>query len=70
MLTMDKQKIHTERNVIEDESIQRDPVKGELIPLFGSLNHLIIAPLHLISICHGENQLALKAESLPSNSAM
>jgi len=71
MLPMDKkQKIRTERDVIEEQSIEREHFQRKLIPPFGSVKKLIITPMHLISICHGEGQLSLKANHLPSNSAM
>jgi hypothetical protein len=71
MLLMDKkQKIHTEREVTEEKSIRRDHFPRKLIPPFGSIKKLIITPMHLISICHGEDQLSLKAKHLPNNSAM
>jgi hypothetical protein len=71
MLPMDKkQKMRTERDVIEEQNIQRGHFLRKLIPPFGSVKKLIIAPMHFISICHGKNQLSLKAKHLPSNSAM
>jgi hypothetical protein len=71
MLPMDKkQKIRTERDVIYEQSIERDHFHRKLIPPFGSVKKLVIAPMHFISICHGEDQLSLKAKHLPNNSAM
>jgi len=71
MLPMDKkQKMRTERDAIEERGIQRDHFLRKLIPPSGSVKKLIIVPMHFISICHGEDQLSLKAKHLSSNSAM
>jgi hypothetical protein len=63
----EKAKSHTQRNVIDEQSTRKDLFNGKLIPPFGGVNHAIIAPTDLISICHGEDQLPLKAGRLQNN---
>lgn len=54
--------IQTERNLIDEQRTRKDLFSSIRIPLFGSDKQLIIAPMYLISIGHGEDQFTLKAE--------
>jgi len=59
-----KQKFHTERNVIDEHRTWKNLCIREFIPSLGGNKQPIITPVYFISICHGEDQLRLKAEQL------
>jgi hypothetical protein len=61
-----KEKFHTEREVIDEHGTRKNLCIGEFIPSLGSDKQPIVTPVYLISICHGEDQLPLKAEHLPN----
>lgn len=50
--------------MIDEQSTWENLFDGKRISPFGGVDHSIIAPAHLISICHSEDKLPLKAEHL------
>ena len=50
--------------MIDEQSAWKNLFDGKRVSPFRSVNHSIIAPAYLISICHSEDQLPLKAENL------
>jgi hypothetical protein len=64
----DKERLHTEGKLVDEQSTRKKPFRRELGHPFGSINHSIIALAHFISIRHGEDQLSLESEHLSSDS--
>lgn len=54
-------KIQTEGDLIDKQSTRKDLFSSVLIPLSGSHKQLIVMSMHLVSICHGEDQFPVKA---------
>jgi len=50
--------------MIDEQSTWENLFDGKRISPFGGVDHSIIARAHLISICHSEDKLPLKAEHL------
>ena len=57
------EKIQTERNLIDEQTTRKNLFSSVLNTLFGRDKQLIMAPMHLIPVCHGEDQFSLKAEN-------
>ena len=60
--------LRTQGNVIDEQSTRKGLFYPKLVQPFGSINHPIIASVHLISVCHSKDQLPLESKYLLSNS--
>jgi len=66
---MDKEKLQTQGNGIDEQSTRKSHLYPKLVQPYGGIDHSIIASVHFISICHSKDQLPLKSEYLVNNSA-
>jgi hypothetical protein len=62
--------VHTERKIINEQSTREDVCLPKLAHPFGRVEHYVVALVHFIAICHGEERFSLKSEYFPKDSAM
>src|SRR5487761_667812 len=60
--------LRTQGNVIDKQCTRKCHLDPELIQPLRSIDHSIIASVHLISVCHSKDQLPLKSKYLLNNS--
>ena len=66
----EKTRFHTERKLINEQNTRQDIFLRKVAEPPGSVEHSIVALMHLIAICHGEESFSLKAKYLPNNSGI
>ena len=66
----EKTKIHTERNVVNEQLTRDDIFLLKLVHPFHNAKNSILALVHFIAICHGKNCFSLKAKSSTNNLGM
>jgi hypothetical protein len=65
-----KARFHTKRKVVNQQSTREDFLLRKAAHPFGSVEHSVIAILHLIAICHGKDRFSLKSKYFPNNSGL
>lgn len=52
----------TQGNVVDEQRTGQGLFYAKLIQPFGGINHRVIVCVHLISVCHGKDQLPLESK--------